>query len=121
MKKTYKLSITVGIVLLLMVALHVAVFAEGESGSIVSSGYSSTYVIKNDGSLWGWGGSYTGNNNGYKEVQITPAKILTSVRSVSSNNSSGIAVKKDDTLWGWRDKKYDPEVGMNGVNVNYYE
>jgi len=84
-----------------MIAINIVVFAEGESGSIVSSAYGSTYVIKNDGSLWGWGGGYTGNGNGSKTTQITPAKILEGVRSVSANSFGGVAVKKDDTLWAW--------------------
>lgn len=77
-------------------------FAQGESASIISSGYGSTYVIKNDGTLWGSGAQYVGNGTGYKEEQIQFVKILDDVRSVSSGDSQvSVAVKKDDTLWGW--------------------
>jgi alpha-tubulin suppressor-like RCC1 family protein len=101
MKKKYKFSLVLGIVLLMMIAFNTNVLAEGESGSILSSAYGSTYVVKNDGSLWGWGVGYTGNGNGNKDPQVTPAKILDNVRTVSANSFSGIAVKKDDTLWAW--------------------
>ncbi|MDY0235241.1 MAG: S-layer homology domain-containing protein [Gudongella sp.] len=101
MKKTYKISLIVGIILVMILAFNINVLAEGESGSILSSAYGSTYVVKNDGSLWGWGLQYTGNGNENGEPQITPIKILNSVRSVSANIFGGVAVKKDDTLWGW--------------------
>ncbi len=89
------------VTLILLLVMSVSVFAEGETDNKVSAGHGSTYVIKNDGSLWGWGNMYTGNGNGYKEEQISPAKILEDVKAVSASNSGGIAVKKDNTLWAW--------------------
>lgn len=95
MKKLIIILVIIGLVF----SQNVLSFAEGESSSIVSSGYGSTYVIKNDGSLWGWGYEYIGNGN--KDRQITPVKILDNVKSVSANTFGGIAIKKDDTLWAW--------------------
>lgn len=86
--------------LILMLLMNLAVYAEGESDSILSSSYGSTFVIKDDGSLWGWGVGYTGVGNGDDPVK-TPVKVMENVRSVSANTRTTIAVKKDDTLWGW--------------------
>lgn len=113
-----KISMILTLSLVLTISICMTAFAEGETGSIVSSGHGSTYVIKNDGSLWGWGGSYTGNGNGYKKVQITPAKILDNVKAVSANGFGGVAVKKDDTLWAWGSLEGYP--GSDGkVNPDY--
>lgn len=96
-----KLKSILGLILVTTLCLNITAFAGGEAGSIMSAGHGTTYVIRNDGSLWGWGGQYSGNGNGYKEKQITPVKILDNVRSVSANDITAVAVKKDDTLWGW--------------------
>jgi alpha-tubulin suppressor-like RCC1 family protein len=115
MKKLKKLSLATVLILVLLLSMSVTVFAQGESGSILSSDYDNTFVIKDDGSLWGWGGSYTGNGTGFREPTVTPVKILDNVRSVSSASHSTIAVKKDDTLWAWGyfdgyvDNKLDPK------------
>lgn len=93
------LIVTLG--LLMSICMSSTVLANGESDSILSAANSSTYVIKDDGSLWGCGLSYVGNGNGYKEPVIVPVKVLDNVRSVSANAFTTIAVKKDDTLWGW--------------------
>lgn len=81
-------------------------FASGDADSIVSASTSSSFVIKKDGSLWGWGADLIGNGTGYfgddlKEVTWTPVKILDDVRSVSASNYQRAAVKKDNTLWVW--------------------
>ncbi len=87
---------------ILLVGMGGNSFAQGESGSVLSSSYGSTYVVKADGTLWGSGVQYTGNGNGYREEQVAFVKILDGVRSVSSGGAQArVAVKKDDTLWGW--------------------
>ncbi|MBI9014192.1 MAG: S-layer homology domain-containing protein [Clostridiales bacterium] len=85
----------------MVLSMNLGVFANGENDSILSADYNNTFVIKDDGSLWGWGAGYVGNGTDYKDVVMTPVKVLENVRSVSSNARTTIAVKKDDTLWGW--------------------
>ncbi len=87
--------------LILLILLNMTVFAAGESGAIMSAGDQNSYVIKTDGSLWGWGGHYSGNGTGHREPTVTPEKILDNVKSVSSATFSTVAVKKDNTLWAW--------------------
>ncbi|MDA3845596.1 MAG: S-layer homology domain-containing protein [Vallitaleaceae bacterium] len=88
-------------VLVMTLLMNVTLYAAGESGAIMSAGNQNSYVIKNDGSLWGWGGHYSGNGTGHREETITPVKILDSVKAVSSAAHSAVAVKKDNTLWAW--------------------
>ena len=84
----------------LILSMTTTSFASGEAGVINSSTYGNTYVVKDDGSLWGWGGDYVGT--GDSQEHLTPAKILDNVRSISAGGwSTYVAVKKDDTLWGW--------------------
>lgn len=94
-----KRVITILISLSLLLSMATSVYAGGEAGAINSSNYGNTYVIKNDGSLWGWGNEYVGNGNKYKQVE--PIKIMEDVRSVSAGTWNTVAVKKDDTLWGF--------------------
>lgn len=105
------------ITLILIVLMSVTTFAEGESGSIISSGYGNTYVIKNDASLWGSAFQFVGNGKGSKEEQTEFVKILDNVKSVSSGGSRvRVAVKKDGTLWGWGDLKGYPD-GSGATNL----
>lgn len=55
----------------MLLAFNINALAEGEGGSIVSSAHGSTYVIKNDGSFWGWG-----SFNGYINNQQDPIWLL---------------------------------------------
>ena len=85
----------------MVLSMNIGVFANGENDSILSADYNNTFVIKDDGSLWGWGAGYVGNGTGSRDKVITPVKVLEDVRSVSSNTFTTVAVKKDDSLWGW--------------------
>lgn len=85
----------------MVLSMNIGVFANGENDSILSADNNNTFVIKDDGSLWGWGAGFVGNGTDYKDVVMTPVKVLEDVRSVSSNARTTVAVKKDDTLWGW--------------------
>ncbi len=100
MYKYRRISKIVWMTLVMIIVIGGSVFAEGEDDSVISAGSTSTYVVKNDGSLWAWGMNAVGNGTGHKDRTITPVKILSDVRTVSANDRGGIAVKKDDTLWG---------------------
>ncbi|GMQ63658.1 RCC1 domain-containing protein [Vallitalea maricola] len=102
MKKIMSFSIC----LMLFLCVSNSIYAGGDSDSIVSAAKSANFVIKNDGSLWGWGSDYVGNGGTeYGEdinvVVWTPVKILDNVRSVSASSLQRAAVKKDNTLWVW--------------------
>jgi len=96
-------------VLLCMVMIFTSmsqVFAAADTDSIISVSNSGNFVIKNDGSLWGWGADYIGNGteefgDDIADITWTPVKILDDVRSVSASHYQRAAVKKDNTLWMW--------------------
>ena len=73
-----------------------ALAAEGDFHSI-AGGERHTLVIKDDGSLWGWGRDI----NGLIVNSRNPKKIMDDVISVSSGNSHAAAIKKDGSLWMW--------------------
>ncbi len=89
------------IVLGLFLTLSITGFAAGESDSFVSAGNSASFVVKNDGSLWGWGSEFVGNGQGYDGLEWDPVQILDNVKGVSAAGVQRAAVKKDNTLWVW--------------------
>lgn len=71
-------------------------------GQTIASGGSHYLVIKEDGTLWGWGLNDCGQLGvGITKYQSTPVKIMDNVASVSAASSSSMAIKTDGTLWAW--------------------
>ncbi|WP_293006087.1 hypothetical protein [Nitrosomonas sp.] len=65
---------------------------------------SQAFVIKTDGTVWGWGNNGFGQlGDGTKEARSTPVKVigLTDVASVISGANATIALKNDGTVWAW--------------------
>ena len=89
------------IVLGLLLTMSMTGFAASESDSFISVANNASFVVKNDGSLWGWGSDFVGNGQGYDGLEWEPVQILDNVRSVSAGGYQRAAVKKDNTLWVW--------------------
>ncbi|MBN2899822.1 MAG: hypothetical protein JXO44_13720, partial [Clostridia bacterium] len=101
-----KKILSIALSFMVLLSFATVVFAQGGSDSIVAASDSATFVIKSDGSLWGWGADFVGNGTEYFGEDISnvtwhPEKILDNVRSVSASHYQRAAVKKDDTLWVW--------------------
>ncbi len=84
--------------------IHVDANSEWDSVSRLTF---STYAIKSDGSLWGWGLNAVGIGSGQTGVNI-PARIGTDYdwAAVAGTDSHVIAIKSDGTLWSWGNNSY---------------
>lgn len=82
---------------------------DGVAAVSASCNSSHVFVIKLDGSLWGWGFNNVNSNRTKcmlglgKEVRCidNPTKIMDNVVSVSTSNYHTLALKKDGSLWSW--------------------
>ena len=75
-----------------------------------------SYIVKRDGSVWGWGRNWfldLGSND-RNFIQTAPIQItgLSEIVKVSSNSARNLALKKDGTVWFWgytgRDQNNEP-------------
>lgn len=84
----------------------VQTIAGGTSWTEISCGHHHAAAIKTDGTLWLWGGNYSGelgNNQGYGDVS-SPAQTITAGSTwskVACGYSHTVALKTDGTLWTW--------------------
>ncbi len=92
------------IIITSLVLTGVPVYAIGEEGSVIAAGWNTTFFIKDDGALYGFGSNDktyplidSVNLNDIKE----PVKILEDVKSVCVNRSAVLVIKTDGSLWGW--------------------
>ncbi len=74
--------------------------------SIAEAGDMHIFVIKTDGSLWGWGAPdfgvlADGNSYDTAKTRTTPLKIMDDVTDIFADGGTAYAIKKDGTLWGW--------------------
>lgn len=85
----------------------VQTIAGGTDWSQVSIGDLSAAAIKTDGSLWTWGGNWSGMlGNGSTAHTSSPVQTAAggnNWRQVSVGTNHMIAVKTDDSLWVWGD------------------
>lgn len=82
----------------------VAGFSQYENWDEISAGYYYSMVVKNDGTLWGFGRNDFGQlGNGTNINEIYPVQIGsdTNWSKVYCGYSSTFAIKKNGTLWSW--------------------
>jgi alpha-tubulin suppressor-like RCC1 family protein len=90
---------------LLFISLFFIVNANAQCWEQIDAGGFFTFGIKDDGTLWRWGQSYTGDlySGPYDFYAATPVQIGTDTdwAVVSAGNGHGMALKTDGTLWAW--------------------
>jgi len=68
-----------------------------------------TVALKNDGTVWTWGGNYYGQlGDGSTTTRLTPVQVseLTGVTAIASGVSHTVALKNDGTVWAWGYNNY---------------
>ena len=77
----------------------------------ISAGRNHSTALKNDGTVWAWGCSLSGEL-GYGSVAATNSMLpgmvedLEEVVAISAGNSYTVALKKDGTVWSWGRNTY---------------
>lgn len=63
-----------------------------------------SYAIRNDGTLWAWGGNTNGElgqSNTVARSSPTQVGTLTNWKNIAAGNGHVVAAKTDGTLWSW--------------------
>jgi alpha-tubulin suppressor-like RCC1 family protein len=87
----------------------------------VSGGHSSTCVIKQDNSLWCWGGNASGQlgDGTFFNRTFPHMKITDNVLQISANQYHTCAIIYDNSLWCWGSNLYGQlGLGFSGGNIN---
>ncbi len=83
----------------------------------VSAGYYHTVALRQDGTMWAWGGNSGGMvGNGTTIDQPTPVQVGTGYtwRSVSAGPGFTLAIRADGTLWAWG-YNYEGQLGIGST------
>lgn len=92
------------------------VFSGSQAWQVLASSWDYSCGIKQDGSLWCWGGNGNGQiGNNSTVIQNTPLHIQTSQtwKHVATGRFHTCAVRSDDTLWCWGSNL----AGRTGLNT----
>jgi len=78
---------------------------------MIAAGYSSTFALKSDGTVWAWGSNYygqLGNNTAGQGLALTPAQVqnLNNMTAIAAGAGHVIALKNDGTVWSWGSNNY---------------
>jgi alpha-tubulin suppressor-like RCC1 family protein len=78
-----------------------------------------TLVLKNDGTLVGWGYNKYGQLAGTEEVVKTPSKIsdLSDIIDISAGGSHSLVLKSDHTVWSFGKNYNEPENVSGLTNI----
>lgn len=67
----------------------------------IQAGFHALVALKDDGTVWNWGGSWgLTNTDTYQPAPVQKAN-LSNISKISVMRNTGVAIKKDGTAWGW--------------------
>lgn len=87
----------------------------------VGSNSNITLAIKDDGTLWGWGGGSNGQIGSNDTInRSSPVQIGTDTTwsQVTTGQTWTMAIKTNGTLWAWGQDGASGALGQNGVSVD---
>ncbi|MCL1874010.1 MAG: hypothetical protein FWF85_07830, partial [Clostridiales bacterium] len=89
------------IVVMIILTIVTADAAANENNSApVFAGSVQSLAIKEDGSLWTWGGNFAGQLGDSTDRHV-PDKIMDDVSYISAGYYHSMAIKTDGALWSW--------------------
>jgi hypothetical protein len=74
------------------------------AGTAIAAGYAHTVALKQDGTVWVWGGNAYGQlGEGTRTDSLTPVQVsgLSSVTAIAAGGYYTVALKQDGTVWTW--------------------
>lgn len=86
----------------------------------ISAGYESSAAVRRDGTVWTWGGNYSGIlGDRTTEIRYSPVQVpgLRGVKAIAVGAFHMMALKEDGTLWGWGGNS-DGELGNGGSGAS---
>lgn len=89
-------------------------------GSAIGAGLAHYIVLKEDGTVWGWGDNRCFEvGAGLGDFIETPVQVkgIKDVIAVSAYDSNTIALKKDGTVWAWGENESGLLDSRNSANV----
>ncbi len=106
-----------------VVARYIAAQLPDLSGvTMLAPGHEFGLALKNDGTVWSWGGNSNGQVGDQSETDRpapTPVTGLSGVLSISGGARHAVAVKSDSTVWAWGDNEFGQlGTGSAGARVN---
>jgi alpha-tubulin suppressor-like RCC1 family protein len=97
-------------------------FANAQCWKTIAAGKEHSIAIKNDGTLWIWGGNYyhqlgLGGDINYPSNKTIPVQLGNAAnwQSISGSEKHTVSLKNDGTLWTWGNNIYG-QLG-DGTNV----
>ena len=121
-KSLLKFSLIITLVLLAQCAYPLTMAVGIENGSVftaITHGMWSTYALKSDGTVWGWGSkSFVHNYPNY-----VPEKVpnLSNVIATATTYYTrvGYALKSDGTVWAWGSNQ-NGLLGIDSIPYDYF-
>ncbi|HKO95920.1 MAG TPA: S8 family serine peptidase [Pyrinomonadaceae bacterium] len=92
------------------------------AGGMSGNADSHTVALKNDGTVWAWGGGLWGQlGDGTNSSSNSPVLTLnlTGVTAITAGGVHTLALKNDGTVWGWGSNQYG-QLGFQFLQSTFY-